>query len=138
MAHGFSSFTYVWKNSYGKISPDTRRIVTRRLELIEIAGQLLYISELKITNVEESDEGFYYCSATNDCGNDTTEAWLEVDSKMHIECYLAMYIFNKYRISEIIRQRKYSLISQILVHSQKLSCIISFQKEIIYNITKKN
>ena len=95
VAHGYSSFDYVWENSYGNLSSNMRKMDTNRLELIEIAGQHLDISELVITNVDESDEGFYYCIANNTCGNDTASVWLEVDSKMHTKCYIAMYICDR-------------------------------------------
>ena len=86
-AHGHSRFMYVWENSYGNLSSNTRKIIRTRLEFIAFVGQQVEISELTINNIDVSDEGLYYCTATNDCGNDTTSVWLEVNSKIHIECY---------------------------------------------------
>ena len=53
-------------------------------------------------------------------------------------CHVLMKLLSLYcSISEIVCKRKCSRISQILVHSQIFSCIISFQKEAIHNwITK--
>ena len=85
-AHGFSSFIYVWENSYGNLSSNTRKIIRTRLEFIAVVGQQVEISELMITDIDVSDEGLYYCTVTNNCGNDTTSVWLEVDSKTHTEC----------------------------------------------------
>ena len=98
-AYGLSSFIYVWENSYGNLSSNSRKInIKPKLEFIAVAGRRVEISELTIRNIDVSDEGLYYCTATNDCGNDTTSVWLEVNSKIHIECilHICSYIFNKY------------------------------------------
>ena len=80
-AHSHSRFIYVWENSYGNLSSNTRKIIRTRLKFIANVGQQLEISRLTIRNIDVSDEGLYYCIATNDCGNDTTSVWLEVNGK---------------------------------------------------------
>ena len=39
------------------------------------------INEISISNVQVMDEGPYCCVVSNECGNITKCAWLEVDSK---------------------------------------------------------
>ena len=86
-AYGHSSFIYVWENSYGNLSSNTRKIIIKpKLEFIAVAGRQVEINKLTINNIDVSDEGLYYCTATNDCGKGTTSIWLEVNSKIHTEC----------------------------------------------------
>ena len=42
------------------------------------------INEISISNVQVMDEGPYCCVVSNECGNITECAWLEVDSKYSV------------------------------------------------------
>ena len=44
------------------------------------------VYELKIINVQEIDKGLYCCGVSNECGNITKCAWLEVNSKLYANC----------------------------------------------------
>ena len=51
--------------------------------------------EIKIFNIQETDEGQYCCVASNDCGSTTKCAWLEVNSKFRqlLVHYVCMHIY---------------------------------------------
>ena len=60
-------------------------------------GQTTTINNLTMMNTKESDEGWYCCMVTNECGSVQECAWLEVDSKLNVTHTLVEYDVFVYR-----------------------------------------
>lgn len=71
LAWSYGSLLYEWnRNGSSALSPNSKISCNTAMH------------ELSILNVQENDEGLYCCMASNECGNITECAWLEVDSKL--------------------------------------------------------
>ena len=92
VAWSYGGLIYEWQKNDSLILPNNS-VVTyekRPLEMNTDINTTVY--EITIFNVQETDEGYYCCIASNDCGSTTECAWLEVDSKLCciIECKIDM------------------------------------------------
>ena len=67
--------------SYGGLSYEWNRNDSSTLPSSSTISCNAALYELSISNVQVMDEGPYCCTASNECGNITTCAWLEVDGK---------------------------------------------------------
>ena len=70
LAWSYGGLSYEWNRNDDSTLPSNSTIS---------CNAALY--ELSISNVQIMDEGPYCCTASNECGNITRCAWLEVDSK---------------------------------------------------------
>ena len=69
--------------SYGELEYEWNKNDSSTLPSRSIySGRSNTVYELTLSNVQVIDEGWYCCVVSNDCGNVTTCAWLEVDSKL--------------------------------------------------------
>ena len=53
----------------------------KRWQFSSFRGQIAAVYHLVVMNIKLSDEGWYCCVATNECGYIKKCAWLEVNSK---------------------------------------------------------
>ena len=73
LAWSFGRLAYEWNRNGSSALPPNSTISCNTA-----------MHELSVLNVQEKDEGPYCCVVSNECGNITECAWLEVDSKLHI------------------------------------------------------
>ena len=79
LASSCEALTYDWiKNASNLSVSAVRSYVTKRFLYFV---QIVLTYQLTIPNVQLSDEGWYCCLATNECGTTTKCIWLEVNSK---------------------------------------------------------
>jgi len=78
LAFSYGGLLYDWKVNKDSISPTA----TESYDPWQYStlGQFTTITNLTVMNVKESDEGWYCCVVTNECGSVQRCAWLEVDS----------------------------------------------------------
>lgn len=77
-------------SSYGKLEYDWTRKdklslplrATNTFEIVVIRQQHKLVNTLMITKVDPSDEGWYCCVATNECGSTDHCVWLNVNGKL--------------------------------------------------------
>ena len=82
LAFSHGGLLYDWKVNKGGIPPTA--IESYDAWQYSTLGQTTTINNLTMMNVKESDEGWYCCVVTNECGNVQECAWLEVDSKLNV------------------------------------------------------
>ena len=70
LAWSYGGLTYEWNRNDSSSLPSSSTISCDTS-----------VYELSILNVQVMDEGPYCCVVSNECGNITKCAWLEVDSK---------------------------------------------------------
>ena len=92
VAWSYGGLIYEWQKNDSLTLPNNS-VVTyekRPLEMNTDINTTVY--EITIFNVQETDEGYYCCIASNGCGSTTECAWLEVDSKLCciIKCRIDM------------------------------------------------
>ena len=71
LAWSYGGLEYRWVKNDGSVLPSNSTH----------SGRSHTVYELTISNVQAIDEGAYCCVVSNECGNLTKCAWLEVDSK---------------------------------------------------------
>ena len=79
LAISFGLVKYEWNKRDG-ILPQTAIKSCAQNVLFSLPGD---VYSLTMSNVQPSDEGWYCCVATNEGGNTSHCAWLEVNSKLH-------------------------------------------------------
>ena len=79
LAISFGLVKYDWNKRDG-ILPQTALKSYAQNVLFNLPGD---VYSLTMSNVQPSDEGWYCCVATNEGGNTSHCAWLEVNSKLH-------------------------------------------------------
>lgn len=84
IAHSYSGFNYNWELANGSPSLIARRIISQSGVLVPLLGHYARVSSLAISSTGVPDEGWYCCTAYNECGNRRACAWLEVNSKFTI------------------------------------------------------
>ena len=70
-----------WNREDGKGLPKKSEMSSTTWLFPQKYGQLTTVRSLTVFNAEQSDEGSYCCTATNERGHVTRCAWLEVDSE---------------------------------------------------------
>ena len=65
----YGELAYEWNRNNNSVLPSSSTILSCNTGLV-------------ISNVQVMDEGTYCCVVSNECGNITRCAWLEVDSKL--------------------------------------------------------
>ena len=83
LALSYSGLLYDWKRMNKAMLPSSAIKKYNRWPFSSFLGRITTIYHLEISNTEPSDEGWYCCIATNEGGNKTDCAWLEVNSKLH-------------------------------------------------------
>ena len=83
LALSFGLVTYNWYKHYGFLSQSAVKSYSSNIAFSTLNGQRADVYNLAVHNVQLSDEGWYCCVATNQGGNRTDCAWLEVNSKLH-------------------------------------------------------
>ena len=79
LASSFGGLTYEWTKNASSLSASA---VTSYVSKKFLYFDLIFLTyQLTIPNVQLSDEGWYCCLATNECGTTKKCAWLEVKSK---------------------------------------------------------
>jgi len=84
--------------SYGRLGYDWRRKdkstlsyrATSTFQIVEILHQSMLVNSLMITKVQLSDEGWYCCVATNECGSTEHCAWLNVNGMLNCSIHNAL------------------------------------------------
>ena len=85
LASSFGALTYNWiKNGSNLSASATKSYVTKSILYFY---QIVLIYQLTIPNVQLSDEGWYCCLATNECGTTQRCVWLEVNCKFRLITY---------------------------------------------------
>ena len=79
LASSCGVLTYDWIKNASNLSTSARKsYITRRVLYF---NQTVLTYQLTIPNVQLSDEGWYCCLATNECGTTEECVWLKVNSK---------------------------------------------------------
>ena len=79
LASSCGALTYEWIKNASNLSVSAiKSYVTKRFLYFV---QIVLTYQLTILSVQSSDEGWYCCMATNECGTTTKCIWLEVNSK---------------------------------------------------------
>jgi len=78
-----SGMIYEWKRSDGKPLPAMSQMTIWRWLFLPTFNKVTSIRTLQILNSQPPVEGWYCCTAINDCGRTRHCAWLEVNSKYH-------------------------------------------------------
>ena len=82
LASSCGALTYDWIKNGSDLSPSAvKSYVTKQFLYFD---QIVLTYQLTIPNVQLSDEGWYCCLATNECGPIQKCVWLEVNSKFCI------------------------------------------------------
>ena len=79
LALSFGALAYNWIKSASNLSTSAVKSYVTKTILYFYQTFLTY--QLTIPNVQLSDEGWYCCLATNECGTTEKCVWLEVNSK---------------------------------------------------------
>ena len=81
LASSCGMLTYDWIKGESNLSVSAvKSYVTRSILYF---NQTVLTYQLTISNVQLSDEGWYCCLATNECGTTEKCVWLEVNSKLY-------------------------------------------------------
>ena len=96
LAWSYGGLKYEWNRNDSSVLPSSSTILGCN-------------TDLAISNVQVMDEGLYCCIVSNECGNITKCAWLEVDSKLQgvcvfVEFNIHVVQFNLNLISSITRE----------------------------------
>ena len=79
LASSCGILTYDWIKRASNLSVSARKsYITRNILYF---NQTVLTYQLTIPNMQLSDEGWYCCLATNECGTTEKCVWLEVNSK---------------------------------------------------------
>ena len=79
LSHG--GIVYEWTRSDGKELPDKSIETTTLWLFLPMYDHITTVRILTVPRSQPVVEGWYCCTANNECGNVTRCAWLEVDSK---------------------------------------------------------
>ena len=82
LALSFSGLLYNWKRKSNATIPSSAIKSYKRWPFARFLGHITAVYHLEIMNIKPSDEGWYCCVATNECGFAKECAWLEVNSKI--------------------------------------------------------
>ena len=82
LAWSFGGLIYKWNRNDTSTLPSNATVFFQDQSIPADVNCFTMVYELKIINVHVRDEGLYCCIASNECGNNTKCAWLEVDSKL--------------------------------------------------------
>lgn len=80
LASSQSGLIYDWE-VLDRSLPYTASISYDKWQFSTLRGQFTTVNHLAISNVQQSNEGWYCCLATNERGTVKECAWLEVNSK---------------------------------------------------------
>ena len=80
LASSQSALIYDWK-VLDRSLPYSANVTYDEQQFSTPGRHLTVVSHLAVSNVRPSDEGWYCCLATNECGTVKECAWLEVNSK---------------------------------------------------------
>ena len=89
LASSCGALAYDWMKNESNLSASAiKSYITRSILYFD---QTVLTYQLTIPNVQLSDEGWYCCLATNECGTTEKCVWLEVNSKF---CRWLVYMHN--------------------------------------------
>ena len=80
LAWSFGGLVYEWKRNTSKLKSDALTFF-EKWSSPDDASFTSMSYELRLPDTREKHEDYYCCVATNACGNTTSCAWLEVNSK---------------------------------------------------------
>ena len=81
LALSFGGLIYDWIRTNNASLPQSVIRAYDKWPFSSFPGQIAAVHHLAIMNITPSDEGWYCCVATNECGYAKRCAWLEVNSK---------------------------------------------------------
>jgi len=81
VAWSYGGLVYEWEKNDSLTLP-TNSAISYERKLLSANDVNTTIWKITVFNVQETDEGDYCCVASNDCGNTTECASLEIDSKL--------------------------------------------------------
>ena len=81
LALSFGGLSYDWKRMDNASLPKSAIITYVKWKFSYYLGHIASVNRLAIMDIKQSDEGWYCCVATNECGYTERCAWLEVNSK---------------------------------------------------------
>jgi len=82
LALSHSGIFYEWTKSDAQNLPDKSIEYTTLWTYLPMYDRITTVRILEVPNSQPANEGWYCCTANNECGNVTRCAWLEVDSKL--------------------------------------------------------
>ena len=88
LALSFGLLKYDWSKRDGILPKTAVKSYTHDVLFNPPSKETTSVYNLAVSNVQQSDEGWYCCEATNGAGSTTDCAWLEVNSKF---CYALVY-----------------------------------------------
>jgi len=80
LAWSYGGLVYEWSKNNITL-PSNASVSFENAAFSKDTSCITTMYHFEITNVQLTDEGMYCCIASNECGNTTKCAWLEVDSK---------------------------------------------------------
>ena len=84
LALSFGGLVYAWKRIDNDKLPESAIKGYVRWPFSYYHGHIALVNHLAIMDIKQTDEGWYCCVATNECGHAKRCAWLEVNSKIFI------------------------------------------------------
>ena len=82
LALSFGLLKYDWNKQNGVLPQAAVKSCTHNILFNPPSKETTDVCSLTVEHVQPSDEGWYCCVATNEGGNRTNCAWLEVNSKL--------------------------------------------------------
>ena len=94
LALSFGGLLYRWKKMDNTSLPESAVKAYIRWQFSYYHGHIASVNHLAIMDITQSDEGWYCCVATNECGHVKQCAWLEVNSKSftQIQKMISIYV----------------------------------------------
>ena len=83
LALSFSGLIYDWKRIDNAMLPSSAIISYKQWPFSSSFGRVTAFYHLEINSTKSSDEGWYCCVATNECGFTKECAWLEINGKLN-------------------------------------------------------
>ena len=84
LAWSYGGLVYRWSKDNSTSLPSSGLISFQNLVFPFNTSCITTVYQFKLSAVQTSDEGLYCCVASNECGETTRCAWLEVDSEFTV------------------------------------------------------
>ena len=81
LAWSYGGLVYRWSKDNSSSLPSSGLVSFQNLVFPFNTSCITTVYQFKLSAVQTSDEGLYCCVASNECGEATRCAWLEVDSE---------------------------------------------------------